>query len=54
MKIESEYGKGSTFTVILPELAGLMEMVVKKSNYDKNIGILVSDPEKFMIDDYDL
>lgn len=33
--VQSEYGKGTTFKIILPELAGLMEMAVKQKR--KNI-----------------
>ena len=49
LKIESQVGKGSTFTTILPELAGLMEL---KSAGKKN-GLTIKSTSVYMPEDYD-
>lgn len=49
LKIESQIGKGSVFTAILPELAGLMEL---KSAGKKN-GLTIKSTNVYMPEDYD-
>lgn len=52
LKIESEYGKGSTFTVILPELAGQMEKIVRKKMEEQQEGITITHGGQYRKDDY--
>lgn len=52
LKITSEYGKGSTFTVILPELAGQMEGIVRKNDDTQPAGITVTSGSQYHPDDY--
>ncbi|MGI5825646.1 MAG: two-component system sensor histidine kinase NtrB [Bacillota bacterium] len=52
LKIESCYGKGSVFTVILPELAGLMELAVKEMEANAEEGFAVSRLNECMEEDY--
>ena len=52
LEIKSKYGEGSEFIVILPELAGLMELAVKQSDHNSDNTITVTRLNECIKEDY--